>query len=517
MMVPNHIAKTVQIKSAKATLWFLLGALAFLYFALFIPPFTPTYIAGDSSIYLLNAKRMLEGQLIYKDFFQFTLPGTELFYLAVFKVFGPRIWVPNVTLIVLGLGLTWLILRVSREVIVGMAAYLPSLMFLVFVYWRWLDPSHHWFSTLLMMGAAALVIRKRSTLRLVEAGAACGLAAFFTQTKGASAILGLAVFLLWEHRQKNQTWRTLLRQETYLLTTFVFVLGIVDAYFIGKVGFKTFLYCVIEFVIKYYPAYWPNNFRVYMFGGLALQGHWYTALPKFGMFLFINTLQPLVNVLLYVVYRRRAPTQPEVPWDRLMLLNTLGLALFVGVAPAPAWTRLSAVCPPALIILVWLLTSRPRYHQVLLSLIWAFALMCTLAEPWSRQRQKWICLNLPGGRAAFLSPGYEEYRWICEHTRPSEFVFDGEWPHAYFACDVRNPAGIPFLTFTEYTRPEQVQALVDALEKHQVRLVLWGSISDPFPHPPEGNHLGPFISYLSNHYQLVKLFASGDEAWVRIK
>src|SRR2546427_11542293 len=139
----------------RSTVWFLLAALAFLYLSLFIPPSTPIYIAYDSPIYLLNAKRMLEGESIYRDFFQFTLPGTELFYLALFKLVGPRVWIPNVTLIVLGLGLTALIMYVSRRVLTGWIAFLPALLFLTFVYWQWLDPSPHLVSTLMVIGTPA--------------------------------------------------------------------------------------------------------------------------------------------------------------------------------------------------------------------------------------------------------------------------------------------------------------------------------------------------------------------------
>ena len=147
---------------SRTVVWFLLGALVFLYLSLFIPPSTPIYFAGDSSVYVLDAMRMLEGESIYRDFFQFTLPGTELFYLALFKLVGPRIWIPNVTLIVLGLGLTALIAYTSRKVLAGWVAFQPALLFLTFVYWQWLDPSHHWFSTLMVMGALAVVIERRN-------------------------------------------------------------------------------------------------------------------------------------------------------------------------------------------------------------------------------------------------------------------------------------------------------------------------------------------------------------------
>lgn len=49
------------------------------------------FLPGDVSVHLLNAARILDGETIYRDFFQFTLPGTELVYLALFKLTGPRL------------------------------------------------------------------------------------------------------------------------------------------------------------------------------------------------------------------------------------------------------------------------------------------------------------------------------------------------------------------------------------------------------------------------------------------
>lgn len=56
------------------TFLFLFGLGAFLYLNLFIPPATPLVLGPDGPVYLMNASRMLKGQVIYRDFFQFTPP-----------------------------------------------------------------------------------------------------------------------------------------------------------------------------------------------------------------------------------------------------------------------------------------------------------------------------------------------------------------------------------------------------------------------------------------------------------
>ena len=86
------------------TLALLAGGFAFLYLNLFYLPNTPIHLFVDQFTLLFDARRMFGGQMIYRDFFQFTLPATQVVYLFLFKIFGVRTWIPNAMLIVLGVG-----------------------------------------------------------------------------------------------------------------------------------------------------------------------------------------------------------------------------------------------------------------------------------------------------------------------------------------------------------------------------------------------------------------------------
>ena len=207
----------IEEKPYVLTALVLTGAFVYLYLNLFILPATPIhFLTPDSTSFLFNARRMQQGQVIYRDFFELTLPATEVYYLALFKIFGNRAWIPNATLILLGVGLTYFVLVISRKVISGKAAYLPALWFLVIPFRSQLDATHHWFSTFFVMAALALLVVNITALRLVGAGAILGVAFCFTQTSGFLAAAGLGLFFLWAALTGELSWGNFRRAQLYI-------------------------------------------------------------------------------------------------------------------------------------------------------------------------------------------------------------------------------------------------------------------------------------------------------------
>jgi hypothetical protein len=490
--------------------WFLLGAAVVLYLRLFIPPFTPIMLGGDQSVFLTNAGRMLYGQVIYRDFFQFTPPGTTLIYFAFFKVFGQRAWIPNVVILLLGVGLTWLTVLIARKIVGRAAALLSGLLFLTFVYVYILDATHHRFSVLAVAAAVALVIETRTVARVFAAGALCGLASFFTQSRGVVTLLALIVFLLWEKREKRQSWDCLLKLGAVSCMAFAGTVAAANAYFIWKAGLARVAYCQVTFFLKYLPVYG------YYMVDLPPVPPWHN-LPKLGIFLFVHALVPLVYILLFVRCYRKAKTQPREHWDRLILVSIVGLFLFVEIAPAAMWIRLFGVALPAFITFVWFVSNSGRLGRAVAPSLWVIALTLAVAEPWWTQRHSRAALDLPVGRATFLDQNsYEKLKWIRDRTRPSDFFFEAGWPGFYFPLGLRNPAYMDMVSANDSTRPEQVGNVIACLEEQQVRFVLWSMWLDaPGDSRMAGDHLGPLRAYLRTHYHVVKVFDSNDEALER--
>jgi hypothetical protein len=492
----------------------LLSSTIFLYLQVFVLPATPRAASGDQAIYLHHAARMLEGQMIYRDYDHFTLPGTDVVYTMLFKLFGVRAWIPQAMLIVLGVSTVYLLIRISRKLMRGAAVYLPGLLFITLPFAGYLDATHHWYSTVATTAAVAILIEERSRARLASAGVLLGVATFFTQSM-ALVPIGFALFLSWERTRNGESWGSLLNKEFSFLASFLATIASCLAYFVWKVGIKQLFYYTVVFVVKYYPADWFNTWRVYLTGRPHL--HIWTSWIELPAFALIHLVVPGVYILFLSSYALKSRKACDALWNRLMLVNFMGLSLFLTVASAPASTRLYAVSAPALVLLTWFLDSSQKVERSSLRFLFFIVFVMAIAQPLVAQIRWKACLDLPTGRTAFVEPVlYEKTRWIAERTRPFDYFFGDQLMS--FELRLRNVGRIPFLRPTDYTRPEEVQDTIRALEKFKVRFVSWYRGLDyekRAAQHPEGNHLAPIRTYLHEHYHLAHIFANGDQIWER--
>ena len=117
-------------------------------------------------------------------------------------------------------------------------------------------------------------------------------------------------------------------------------------------------------------------------------------------------------------------------------------------------------------------------------------------------------------RTAFLNrEAYDRYCWAASQTQPSDFFFGGLFPDFYFILQLRNPGPVAFITPYEYTRPEEVQALLAGLEQHHVKTLLWTPALD-VPTSSQGDHLPPLRLYIRQHYHVSSTFPE-YQVWTR--
>lgn len=496
--------------------WYLVGCACFLYLHLFRPPSTPVFTIGDQDVYLVGGMRMFSGQAIYRDFFDFLPPGTHLLYFLLFRIFGVSAWIPNLALIVLGVGLVWLATLISRRLAHGILAYLPGLVFLTFSFRSQLDATHHWYSAVAVLAALVAALDSRTPARVAAAGALCGVAAFFTQTRGTLALVGFAMFLLWETRKKGLGSRAVFKNEALLVSGFLIALGVLMAYFIRQAGLARVLDSTVIFLLRYSTAYGWNTWAAYLKERPTLHP-WYRLGP-FGVWLFMNLCQPVVYALClwrYLRERRRSTAAAQTDWNRWMLVYLVGLSTLAGALRAPSALRLAADSLPVLILLVWLVGTPGRLEGIARRTLWLAAGALFIATPLARQLvYSPVYLDLPTGRTAFFDPDRAaHFEWFLERVHPGEYFFGSTSFNFYLLLP--DPAQVPFVTTTDFTRPEQVQDLVESLERRRVPWVLgWNELEFDGPGSGPGDHLGPLRACLRERYHVVKIFVDG-KVWQR--
>ncbi|MFZ0964139.1 MAG: glycosyltransferase family 39 protein [Terriglobia bacterium] len=494
----------------------------YLYFLLFVPLATPICIAEDGTIYLTEARRMIEGQVVYRDFFEFVTPGTDWVSFVLLKTFGPKVWLPNVVLLLVGLGLVYLTFASASRLMSGGAALLAGALFVVTPYGRNLDPTHHLYSATAVMGALTILLEKRSFARVAVAGGLCGVAVCFTQSRGAMAAVGLALFLLWEGRREKQPLQTLLQKEAWLLAGFLTAVLPVIGWYVWRAGAARCYYCMVTYPLKYFPRdAMRNSWRVILCQWPSVPP--WRNLPRLLEALFPFALIPWIYLLCFFRYWRESWERSYEHSAGIMLVAVVGLFAFLAVAPSPTPHRVYWGSAPALILLAWFLDSRSKLCRALCKLLWAGTILAALLGVSARQFSRKGVIEMPQGPLAILPPGtYQEFLYLHEHTKPLQKtcqVYAPDKPPIYFFLDLRDPTDVSYMTRTGYTPPEQVKEAIAALEKDQIRYVVWNTLwlGDPKPVvDTASDNLGPLRQYVQTHYQVVKSYGDlWDIVWER--
>ncbi|HEY6465496.1 MAG TPA: hypothetical protein VIY69_05855 [Candidatus Acidoferrales bacterium] len=485
----------------------LVGTLAFVscFFRLFIFPHTPLLPAGDAVGFFVAGSRIVAGELPYRDFFEILPVASDLAYASLIKLFGFYAWIPGMTMACLAAGIVLLTTLAARRFVSGIALALPGLLFTgIALSSETLNATHHWFCTLAVMAAMFALLDGTSSVRVAAAGALAGLAASFTQTSGATVVAALAIYVFWKARDEspNRHWH-----KPLLLIGSAFAMFVaVNGYFIWRAGLRAWLYSMFVFPVRYFGVPDFNNWRV-----ITLDFRIHPSVERWLFFPFIYGLAVLVVIVLATIVRRLREHDSTEQWDDLLLVALTGAGMLLAVAPAPSLLRLSSASPPGLILLAWLLQRAGKPPRVPRFALAAAASAIAILVPLQHQFRWHIALRLPGGNIAFFDRAqYDEYRWLAGETTSGEYLFGA--PAMHVALHTVNPAAVALFDTSDYTRPEQVTAGVQALaHAHVPFIILKHSFDEPALSATD--HTQPLRDFLRTNYSIVKTFATGDAVW----
>ena len=109
---------------------------------------------------------------------------------------------------------------------------------------------------------------------------------------------------------------------------------------------------------------------------------------------------------------------------------------------------------------------------------------------------------------------FEKYHWLIPRVQAGQYILDAGNGEAYFFLELQDPAPVSFLTDSAFTRPGQVDALLNKMAQTRVEYIIWPVELDQ---PPPGNRgsdaLRPLRAYMRKQYRVVKVFTNGDQVW----
>ena len=486
-----------------------LACTVYLYFNLFTLQGLPQFLGGDQVYFWTGAQQLLDGQTPYRDFFQYTTPGSDLIFAAFFKVFGADIWVTNAVVLALGVSSACVAFSLSRKLMRVEMAALCTAFYLVLIYGRALNATHHWFAAIFILLAIGACMEKVDSKRIAASGALLGLAAFFNQAHGAAALIGFAVFLLCRGIRIGLAPIHVVRLLALLFAAFSLVLVPSLAYYVATAGPQRVWYCLVTAVSEYLRQYSPPSL------GIPYRTLTWRDVPGAASYLSVYILLPIVYGLsLWRCWRLRKT--PSFPWDRIALLSLVGLSLLLEIAVSVNWLRLFAISPPGIILAVWMVRDLPARHRLVF--LAASIVICGVAihQVIAKHLVSNASGELPGGRFVATPQIQEKMSWLAEHTREGEFLFQSGWPSVYVPLKLRNPLYFPSVGRPDGVRDQDVERIIQQLEAKQVRYVLWPHhLDEDCKSNPCNDYLFQLRAYLNSSYTLARTFSDGDALWLR--
>jgi len=428
----SHDVKSGQAdqhaSSNSSDLWVLLGSAIYLLIGLFRFPGIPILLGGDQVFFWMDAQRLLHGERIYLDFLQFTPPGATLIYLGAFHLFGPRIWVPNLIVFVLGIALCWICFRIARQILPQAQAYLAASLFLVAIYGKLLNATHHWFSELAVLGAVSLLMDSTSASRIVSAGTLLGIATFFTQTRGPIAAVAFLAYFVWKRYRTRSSWRPYFQQFALLLAPMIATWLALNGYFFVTIGWRELSYWQITYTFQHQVT-GAHSLK------LPFPLTWKTLAANSQYLLVYLSLPFVYGFSLWRAWRERS--EPLGPRESSRMLLTLtGVATAIEVAQSPSWLRVYCVAAPAILLIVWVLHQTGRSQRLLRKLLWVILFCVALAQFRGQRQFLHTRVETPSGSAVTFDAMAEKLNWIGQHTRPEDFFFQAPWPGVYLPMQV---------------------------------------------------------------------------------
>jgi hypothetical protein len=426
---------------------------------------TPIYSFNSNSgaVWLDEATRVVDGEVMYRDFFEFVPPGVVYLNAAVMRVFGARIAAFGYLAVALGTLLTVLTHRLAVRLVGPGWRLLAPALFATTLGASDQIGDHKALTTLFGLTAVLLATPARSAKRLFAVGACAGAAILCTTDIGMGMAAGLFCGLARDRVDRRGL-------AAFALGCSIPVGGVMG-WFCLKAGLGTVLYDTILFPITHYRR--ANPFVVFLdLGALRVAPRTLTRLA-----LGLGCLASAFMVI------RRPPGAP-IGGDarRESVAAALRLGGFAGLGFAVAELqrsiyplRLAAASALLIVPLVATLEDLSRGAGLARRASRALCCLLVLGSCWSSlglvYRRQWERTYAPEAhRAGTVLPlvPLPQVTWIEENTRPGDVVF--AFPSlggSYFLSQTRNATSFSRLELGGLNPPEHVARALSQIQEHR--------------------------------------------------
>jgi dolichyl-phosphate-mannose-protein mannosyltransferase len=497
-----------------------LFVVSFLYLCLFR---RATWIDLDEGIILQGAQRILDGQVLYRDFFSFFTPGSYYLLALVFRVFGDSYLVAHTLLAVVGAGFSPVTYLLSRRVCGRQTSLLVTgLMTITALPLRFVI-LHNWDSTLLVCLAlycAVRLLESSSTKWAFSAASFASLTVLFEQSKGAGLVLGLGVgfAIVILYGQGRHIFHR--RHLTAIAFGFLWPLLITFVYFASQHALgemlKSWFWPIQHYSAANRVPYGYENMSeedrrdIFGSGSLAMRLLMRLIFSPHTWIPYLPLLAVALLIRLMLFRNRRGLTTREWSYYVLISAGISGLLLSVIAARADDFHFLY-LQPIFFLCLAWLLDGRNVRSTFVakvspvVGFLLSMSLLAAGAEALFQTRQPNIATTR---RGTIATPRHDEViPYIQAQTFPAELLL--VYPYQatyYYLTQTYSPTSFEYYQPGMHT-PEQVQEMLTQIKERPPRFVLYEPsftrrVPTSWPNTPEtALAVDPIASFLAQRYR----------------
>jgi hypothetical protein len=471
----------------------------------------PPDLISDEGLYLYVAKRLLAGDVLYRDLFVIVTPLSYQAMAAAFWALGTTLTTARVVTALLVGAIAVVVYRACRTLGVRRslscaAGMVPATL----AYPALFIASPHWLGTLATVVLLHEAIARRWAGRALGAavpGVVAGILIGTQQQKGAVLTAGFAILLVVDALLDRRYGR---RGPGLRRTIAAFVAGVLvvvvplGGALLASVGARPLLEALVVFPLVHYRQY---NRTTWGFHAPFLAGSLYI-LPRAVAWLPLAAPAAALSVIPSLAARA-----DERRVRALALAAGFGMLTICSVAYFPDYTHLAIITPVFAVLVAAVLERGARYLEharrapafgTALALMTILALGVQLRQTLAQHAHFIVgSRNTPIGRVDFwradeIAVVDKVRELIGEHPDATELFCYPNCATMYLATGTLNPT--PFDTVLPgYSPAEHVQRTLAILESHSVPYVV---VTLPLSLPWRED---PVIRYLTGRYERVKL------------